>query len=270
MDAIDHDGIEHAGYLSFLLMLSILPFIFFLALIVALIGSSHFFEYITHLIIDDNNLIIVLKPRIKELLDKPPHNLLTIAVLSAIWTSSSIFEAMRTVLNKANRVDSTPPYIIRRFLSVIEFMIVIIITIFVIFFLTLFPKLVVNFSKYIKSDNIEFLLNLENQTSFFRSFASAMFGSVILAFLYYFLPNTKQRFSDALPGSVLAIALWICCAKLFTYYIDSFHQISTIYGSIASVIIALLFFYFSSFIFILGAEFNFHVRRLRVKNMPPL
>ncbi len=62
-----------------------------------------------------------------------------------------------------------------------------------------------------------------------------------------------------LPGAAIVLLGWVGFARLFSYYIHYFPQMNLIYGSLAGVIIALLYFYFCSFIFIIGAEFNFHL-----------
>ena len=129
-DTIDHDGIEHAGYLSFLLMLSIFPFLFFLMATMKFIIPVSLLEQIISFLSDNtditfDNLIYFLKPRIHEITSAPPNSLLTFAILSAIWTASSIFEAIRTILNKANRVIHPPSYLFRRLFSILEFIILI-------------------------------------------------------------------------------------------------------------------------------------------------
>ena len=75
-DTVNHDGIEHAGYLSFLLMLAIFPFLFFMMALVnplvSLFGQEHVSNYLIPYISSDeaNNFFGVLKPRIKEIIAK--------------------------------------------------------------------------------------------------------------------------------------------------------------------------------------------------------
>jgi membrane protein len=72
------------------------------------------------------------------------------------------------------------------------------------------------------------------------------------------VPSTKQNFKKTIPGAISATFLWFFATKLFAYYLNYFGQINLIYGSISNIIISLMYFYFVSFIFILGAEFNYH------------
>jgi membrane protein len=79
--------------------------------------------------------------------------------------------------------------------------------------------------------------------------------------LYYALPNAKQKITQTVPGSILAVLLWVGLEKLFSLYLENFHQFNFVYGSLAGMIVSLMLFYLISLVFILGAEFNYHFHR---------
>jgi membrane protein len=85
--------------------------------------------------------------------------------------------------------------------------------------------------------------------------------SLATSLLYYALPNAKQKITQTVPGSVLAVFCWIFLEKVIGVYLNNFHQFNLVYGSLAGVIISLMFFYLISLVFILGAEFNYHFHR---------
>lgn len=271
-DTVNHDGIEHAGYLSFLLMLSIFPFLFFLMAIITFIIPINLSEQIINSIANSanmtfENLIYFLKPRINEITNTPPHSLLTLAIFSAIWTASSIFEAIRTILNKSNRVSKPPSYLFRRFISIIEFIVIIFFTILIMFFFGIFPSLISDIAIKFNINNSYYYIAFEQETKLLRDIITVCYGFFLLCFLYYFLPNKKQKFFKILPGIFLVLLFWNWFTQIFKYYISTFSQLNVIYGSIVGVIIALLYFYFCSIIFIFGAEFNFnYYNHKKVKN----
>lgn len=78
------------------------------------------------------------------------------------------------------------------------------------------------------------------------------------ALIYYFAPAAKQKFAWISPGAVLAFAFWLLFSLLFSYYVSTFGSGSynETYGSLAGVIILLLYIYYSAFIMLLGAEMN--------------
>jgi membrane protein len=86
--------------------------------------------------------------------------------------------------------------------------------------------------------------------------------SIVVVFLaisvvYYFLPNLKQSIHCVAPGAALVTLLWIGAARLLSLYLSRVNPANLIYGSLGSVIAALLFFYVGNVLFIYGAEFNY-------------
>ncbi|QKX02192.1 YihY/virulence factor BrkB family protein [Wolbachia endosymbiont of Dirofilaria (Dirofilaria) immitis] len=249
IDTIYNDGMEHAGYLSFLILLSIFPF-----LIVLMALASTFTNFLDQYnigwtsIIDNmpQDILASLMPRIEEIISGPPHSLLTLAIVGAIWTASSTVEGLRTILNKAYKVPVSPPYILRRILSILQFLAITFIITLTIIFSASAPILMgfsyrgLGYTKYIL---IEFVL------------------FIVASWLYFILPNIKQSLSDVFPGSCVAVVLWTISALIFKQYLKaSFGQLDLIYGSLGGVVVSLLFFYMMSLIFIYGAKFNFQIR----------
>ena len=78
------------------------------------------------------------------------------------------------------------------------------------------------------------------------------------ALIYYFAPAAKQKFAWISPGAILAFAFWLLFSLLFSYYVSTFGggSYNETYGSLAGVIILLLYIYYSAFIMLLGAEMN--------------
>jgi membrane protein len=78
------------------------------------------------------------------------------------------------------------------------------------------------------------------------------------ALIYYFAPAVEQRFRWISPGAVLAFAFWLAFSLLFSYYVSTFGGASynETYGSLAGVIIFMLYIYYSALIMLVGAEMN--------------
>lgn len=262
-DAIQHDGIEHAGYISFLLMLTIFPFLVFFVAIVGFFGEKSLSDILVHLILSSSwaGFIDSLKPRIIEITSSPPQSLLTLAILSAIWTASSIFEALRTVLNRAYRVSSPPNYLWRRLVSIFEFVVAITITLGFVLTLIIIPPIMQGVLTILQIKPAFGMNYFSPEFDGIRYMLVYLFTFLLITCAYYTLPTRKQRFFKMLPGALLVLLSWIMFSKLFTYYLSNFPQVNVIYGSIAGVIISLLYFYFCSIIFIIGAEFNYQLER---------
>lgn len=85
----------------------------------------------------------------------------------------------------------------------------------------------------------------------------------VFLLLYKLIPNTKTYWRYVWPGALLAGILFEIARTLFVFYLENFANYQLIYGSIASIIVLLVWIYYSAFIMILGAEFAFQYGRMR-------
>ena len=258
-DTIRQNGIEHAGYLAFLSILSLFPFLIFLFSVATYFGDSKICSNFIYVVL--NNLPIniskSLLPRINEIINGPPQGLLTVAILGIIWTASSGVEGLRTILNRASRAPSPPPYLWGRLLSIAQFIVITLIISITIIILVLTPAI-------LKKIEVAFLVNfkIDYDWLYFRQLIIVAVLFITTSLLYYHIADIEQKFTDTLPGSFLAIVLWAIILRIFVLYLENFNQFNLIYGSLGGLIGALMFFYFVNLIFIIGAEFNYHFKRV--------
>jgi len=78
-----------------------------------------------------------------------------------------------------------------------------------------------------------------------------------LAVVYRVAPDRDApRFRWVTAGSLVATALWVVGSVLFSVYVDSFGSYNQTYGTLAGVVVLLLWMYLTSYIVLLGAEIN--------------
>ena len=70
------------------------------------------------------------------------------------------------------------------------------------------------------------------------------------------LPNEKNRFSDSLPGALLASSGWLVFSDLYSIYVEHFAHLSNVYGSVYAVALSLLWLYFCMGILFYGGALN--------------
>jgi membrane protein len=258
IDTVRQDGVEHSGYLAFLLLLSLFPFLIFIFSIIGIFGDTEIGVQIIHSIISSVPAEVGegLMPYINEIISGPPQSLLTVAIIGVIWTASSSVEGCRTILNRAYRIEFPPPYLLRRLFAIIEFFIITFVIIVGVIIFVILPNL-------LEKSNFDILVKLhfDYDSYYLRQIVFLLLITSATSLLYYALPNAKQKFTQTVPGSVVAVVFWILIQYAFAFYFKNFHQVTFVYGSLAGIIITLLFFYFVSIIFIFGAEFNYHFRR---------
>ncbi|TDD68822.1 YihY/virulence factor BrkB family protein [Actinomadura rubrisoli] len=95
--------------------------------------------------------------------------------------------------------------------------------------------------------------------------------SFLFALLYWAAPNAKRGFRWVTPGGVLAIALWLVASAAFALYVAGFSSYNKTYGSLAGVIVFLVWLWITNLAILLGAELNAELERGRAiaSGLPP-
>ncbi|MFC0042534.1 YihY/virulence factor BrkB family protein [Actinomadura rayongensis] len=85
----------------------------------------------------------------------------------------------------------------------------------------------------------------------------------VFALLYWAAPNVRQKVRWVTPGVGLALALWLLASAVFAVYVANFGNYNKTYGSIAGVIVFLVWLWISNLALLLGAEFDAELERGR-------
>jgi membrane protein len=92
----------------------------------------------------------------------------------------------------------------------------------------------------------------------------ALVVSQVIAFLYWVAPNIRHPgYRWISPGGVLAVVLWVLASAAFAFYVANFDAFNKTYGSLAAVMIFLIWLWITNVAILLGAEFNAEVERGR-------
>lgn len=251
----ENNGIEMAGYLAYLNIFSIFPFIFILMTMVSFIGESHTGVDFTNkiLALTPSYLIEILKPHIDALLSGPPLGLFNFIFIGAIWTASSSVASLKQMFNKIYAVKDPPNYLFTRIRSILQFISAVIIILAAMLVFIILPAIL----KYIET---KFHLKApEIGHPIFRYLAITIVVILVISAIYNNLTNKKLSFRSTVPGAFIAFIIWYVSAKALTFYTTNFNQLNITYGSLATVIIVLIFFYLINFALLYGAEFNYQL-----------
>lgn len=250
-----NDGIEMAGYLTFLSILAFFPFLVIIVAAFGFIGQgalgAQFIAFLIEHLPED--AVLSLTPRIDEIVSGPPQGLLTVAIVGALWTSSSAVEGMRSVLNRAYKVSDPPHWGLRRLMSLLQ---IIIFTLLIIIVMAIMVFAPIALQAFMKFTGVLVPLAIEHVFVDYFVFIGAAVLLIGVGSLYYVLPNVKQSFIAVAPGAAMVVVLWIAGASAISLYLDSVNSVNIIYGSLSSFIATLIFFFVMNVIFIYGAEFN--------------
>jgi membrane protein len=94
---------------------------------------------------------------------------------------------------------------------------------------------------------------------------------IMIGLLYWASPNARRGLRWIGPGAVIAVVIWLVASGLFGLYVASFGHYNKVYGSIAGMIIFLIWLWITNIAILLGAEFNAELERGRAiaAGVPP-
>jgi membrane protein len=175
-----------------------------------------------------------------------------IGIGGLIWAASRIFSVVENSLNIVWRVDKGRPYLKSKLLSIVlvPFSVVVLVA----------SVLLTALYSIVTHRTIP-LLNLSLQeigyTTKILQIGVPLFLGILLFFLLYkAIPNRKVPTSSALVGALFAGVSWEVAKLLFDLYIKHYTNLERIYGSFGTLVVVLLWIFYSAFIVLVGAEFG--------------
>jgi membrane protein len=98
--------------------------------------------------------------------------------------------------------------------------------------------------------------------------AAAALSGLALWLTYKFLPRREVHWSSALVGAVVVTLLTVAARPIFLTYLSSFAQLSLIYGSLASIIVVLIWAWVVAMLVLFGGELAAAVQAAYVDRVP--
>jgi YihY family inner membrane protein len=104
---------------------------------------------------------------------------------------------------------------------------------------------------------------IDNLSGHVASYLATVLLIACVALVFKYIPNTKVRYRDVWPGAILVGLLWRIALWLFSWYAADLATWNVIHGSIAAVVVFLLWIYVSAVILIYGVEMTASYARLQ-------
>ncbi len=242
----------HAAASAFYMFLSLVPFIAIITAVIPYTGLSQdtLFEEIKRYI------PLALQSIIEAVINDiyfAPGAILPISILGAIWLSSRSFAAL---IRGIEDIADAPKYssYLRRTLIACIYTLGIIAIMIVLLAIMVFGKEIywlINTELPVVSPALRLILKLRFVVSF-------IVIAVVLMLIYIGSPGVHLRFSELLPGAAAASGAWLLFTWLFSLFILYGGGYST-YGSLAAIIISLLWMYWCMYIILFGMYLNVYI-----------
>jgi membrane protein len=265
-DAVGHfnadDGWAMASHVAISALMALFPFLIFATALASFLGADAFADTAVHLVFDTwpDQIAAPIAREVNNVLTVQRGDFLTIGVVAAAIFATNGIEALRASLNRAYRVTENRSFLWLR-LQALLFVIVATIGFLVISVLLIVAPLVANIAeRRIEWFVIEPYLGTITFWRYVIAGAVIVFGLVVV---HLWLPAGKRRFIDILPGIAFTLAAWVAGSTAFARYLEQFSTYASTYAGLASIMVAVVFLYINSVIFIVGGELNAAIRRYR-------
>ncbi|MEW6068574.1 MAG: YihY/virulence factor BrkB family protein [Nitrospirota bacterium] len=249
LDFLKDGGIILAGSISYFSMTAILPLCLFLVTIFGYIIGQHegFYKFLS-------GRLIHFFPEITSEITTQLGKLIAfkgigiISLVLYVILSFPVFSSIENALNIIFKVKQK-----RHFFWSIMLSLVIIALIMFILFVSFTATSFIPILKTLKPVFPELRIGLI--TGFLIRYIVPFFMVLFTAtIMYIFLPKTKVRISHAFTGALFTAIFLEIAKHIFTWYVGNVAQFGTIYGPLSAFIMFLLWVYYSSCVFLIGAE----------------
>ena len=260
VELVNSNDVTHAASIAYYALLSFFPF---LLLIFSVLGS------ITD---NENDRLAVLTfvfryfptqlDFVSKQLQALSENHVRLGVaggLALIWASLGVFGAITSAVNEAWGVERQRSFWKHRLVS---FMMLVAAggVMIVALLLVLAVEVAQGSSFGVMLSRYHWMAVLQTLTF---DYMATVLLILAIGLVFYFIPNAKTRFRDVWVGAALTGVLWRTAFSGFAWYIARNKSMTMIHGSIAAVVVFLLWVYVSSIILMYGVEFTAAYARLR-------
>jgi membrane protein len=246
-----HEGTVLSGYIAYSMMLAVVPFLIFAtALTGFLVGDVQAESTLAALFKGlPEHVARTLEPVLHEVIGQRRGGVLTVSALAAIWAASNGVEAVRIGLDRAYEVDDARHVALSRLISIgvviIGFAIFTVLSVLLI----LAP---LAFSLIERWTDIRIPVELD----LLRLGIGLWLLGAALWIMHRVLPSRPMRGLRLWPGVLASVAIWTAAATGMSVYLAYAPSYTVTYGTLAGVVVTLLFFYLTGVALIFGAEVN--------------
>lgn len=249
-----NDGFVHAGNLAYLTLLTLFPFFIVMAALASLFGrDADTLQAVNSIFVSLPGAVqTVLRKPIQDVLSARTGSLLWIGALVGLWTVGSFIETVRDILRRAYGTRSTVPFWRYRLSSI-----GIIIGAVILMMMAFSLQVVLTAAEQFVYRLLPFADDLVGWIQIGRLLPMLITWGAIYVIMWLLTPS-RYRFSKApkWPGALLVALWWYGALGILPLILANLADYDLTYGSLAGVIISLIFFWVVGLGFTVGAHLN--------------
>jgi len=255
----EDQGAVHSGNIAYSLMLAIVPFLIFAMALTGFFVGEEGARQALGALFDavPEHVARTLEPVLTEVIGQRRGGILTLSAVAAIWAASNGVEAVRLGLDRAYEVDASRHIALNRLLSMavvlIGFAIFILLAVLIIFAPLAFA-LIERWTH----------IRIPASANLMRYALGLFVLALALWAMHRLLPSRSMRGLRLWPGVIFSVVIWALAATAMSVYLAYAPSYAVTYGTMAGVIVTLLFFYLTGLSLIFGAEVNATINAKRL------
>lgn len=183
---------------------------------------------------------------------------LAIGLLGALWSASNYVNGFSRMMNRIYEVpEGRPVWVLRPMMVLITAVVLLLVVVLGLSFVLTGPV----------AESVFGVVGLGDLATTIWAWAkwpaAALIVIFIIRLLYWATPNVKLPRKILSPGAILAFLIWVLASVAFAVYIANFGNYNATYGSMAGIIVFLLWLWLTNTVLLLGAEVDAESERMR-------
>ena len=233
---VDHVG-AYAAQTAYFLMMSFIPFILFLTAIVQYTPLTY--RVVRQVIIGivPENLQGFVLSIVAEVFSKSIA-VLPVSAIMALWSSGKGMQALINGLNTIYHVRETRNWLVNRIYSMLYMFLFVIALIVSLLLLVMGNRI-----HEVAMEYVPFLGRVIGRILGAKTFLVFVMLFLVFLVLYRYLPNRKATLKSQVPGAFLTAVAWSLFSYFFSLYFAFFPNVSSMYGSLSTLIMVMLWLY---------------------------
>jgi len=255
------DGWAIASHIALSVLMALFPFIIVVTALAGFVNSGNLAAEVAQLIFAawPQQVAAPIVREIQHVLTTARGGVLTLGAVFAVYFASSGVESLRIGLNRAYGLREARSWWLLRLESIGYVLVGAVAFLALAFLVVLWPLLFRAAAAF-----APWIAPLKAHYDVARFGIGGLVIAASLFILHMWLPAGRRTIGTVWPGIVATLALWLAVGFIFGRYLADFaYTYVTYYAGLASAMIALVFLYFSAWIFIFGGELNAAIGRAR-------
>ncbi|MGB3828628.1 MAG: YihY/virulence factor BrkB family protein [Ornithinimicrobium sp.] len=260
---IDDECTDVAAALTYFAVLALFPALIAILSLLSLVGEADTtVTTVTDIVsgVGGDSVAQTLEPTVRKLATSSGGGIaLIIGLATALWSASGYVMAFSRGMNRVYEIDEGRPVWKLRPMMILITLIMVVMVVLIALLLVVSGSVATTIGSTIGLGS-----TLVTVFQIAKWPVILILAIMTVALLYYATPNVKQpKFRWISLGAAFAILVWILASVAFGFYVANFSSYSNTYGSLAGVIIFLLWLWITNNALLLGAELDAELERSR-------